>query len=225
MISTLRLMPVLMLILTSGGALAQNASEKTIDLRYQVQPRIEELIDATQFSAIEGDSLPVPETSLAITVKSIGPVSEDGTAVAEVAFQNVGKSAYRFPLSLEMKLLHTPANVDRRSVLCAVQLSDRSGPLKTVAAFSTYTSVSDNSSWVELRPRETLVLRFDPKFGILFGDSADWKDRIRNASVEAGIVCYQKVLHDIPGKESERKYSSRTTTLQSTNRVIVSMAP
>ena len=115
-------------------------------------------------------------------------------------------------------------------MLCSIQLThDTTGPMlsKHANGFHTFASVLDNTSFVELRPKDAFVVTFEARFGMFFEDKDyQWKDLIRSGVVQAGVRCDQQVYDPLPpGGVEERKYAIALSSIRSTNMARLSMAP
>jgi hypothetical protein len=170
----------MLILMASNMAIGQNqkrSTEKKIDLRTQPQPQLQlerwfqdvhepSIINIVYTQDKETPRLPNP---LAVSVRSISPLTARYTAVVEAAFQNIGEQMVRFPVSLEMKLLHQRGSTEHRSFQCSVlALHDGWERVAAVASLYTFMSTAEPNSFVELAPKETAVVRFEAYFSSLF---------------------------------------------------------
>jgi hypothetical protein len=183
---------------------------RTVDIRQQIAPIEEEQYDAARFTAwnTAGGELP-----LTVTVQSISPVSfaARNTAVAELVVRNTGTKDFLLPVSREMKLLHPDVNTDRRMLACIMKLTNEVSGEQTISTgVMTFSSSEDPSSTMVLRPRESLVFRYEASFRLAWEtDAGKWKTASDKGEVLVGVECSQQTYVPFPNAaKAERKYSS-----------------
>jgi hypothetical protein len=212
-------------------------NSRSIDMRNQLAPIAEEQAEAAKgvVLAIVSDNPNAQERSLPlqVTLQSVTPVSLANLAslkanlgLVEVSIQNVGDHNVAIPISREMKMLHAAANQDRRIFSCAVKLSLE--PSKEEVLFSgltLYSSSTDSTTVIELRPKETLNIRFEVNFqNALTTNAEQWREHIGDGFILGRVQCSQQYL-TLPQNvvAGERRYQGRSSDVLRSNEMRLSI--
>lgn len=178
-------------------------------------PRIDETATIKRTPASDS-VIPLP---LAVTLRSISPVSASSKAVVSIGVRNNGDRSFRLPTYTDHRLLHWKLNEDRRMFSCPVLLQSDDWPGKEyrIEALRTY-SASDHPDMertvFNLMPGREAELRFEVDFGAGWGsDTRIWKDSIGKGGVTARVACLQDVLMpDLTVQTTARTYVSTNST-------------
>ena len=128
----------------------------------------------------------------------------------------------------EMKMIHAPGNQNRRIFNCAFKLSME--PTREEVLFrglTAYSSTTDSATVTELRPKETVNIRFEVNFQNALTTNADqWRDRSKDGIVLGRVECNQQILTSAPDAAAgERKYQGRMSDLLRSNEIQISIQP
>jgi hypothetical protein len=212
-------------------------NSRSIDMRNQLAPIAEEQAEAAKgvVLAIVSDNPNAQERSLPlqVTLQSVTPVSlaklaslKADLGLVEISIQNVGDHNVAIPISREMKMLHAAGNQDRRIFSCAVKLSLE--PSKEEVLFSgltLYSSSTDSTTVIELRPKETLNIRFEVNFqNALTTNAEQWREHIGDGFILGRVQCSQQYL-TLPQNvvAGERRYQGRSSDVLRSNEMRLSI--
>jgi len=217
-------------------ASAQQIS-RSIDMRNQLAPIAREQAEAATGMVVMvlSDDPNEKEASLPLRVKllSVTPISLSNLASAkadmglvEISLENIGDHNVAIPISREMKMLHAEGNQDRRTFSCSFKLS--LGPSKEEVLFrglNGYSSSTDSTTVIPLRPRETVNIFFEVNFqNALTTNAEQWRDRSMGGPVPGRVECSQQILK-LPNNAvaGERRYQGISSGILRSNEIGVSI--
>jgi hypothetical protein len=229
------------------------AAQHKVDMRLQPPSTREEQL-AGQKADVRPDrgSEPIP---LSVRLRTISPINGFDVATVEALFQNKGKDIFRFPISRKNNLLADRNSSENRSLQCVVLARYKKQQERQVIVdhhrvggdtfLVAFMSVNDPSSFIELRPKETIAVVFDAQLGNLFTEVLGvfpdkhigppvvmdwtpvlWRQYVKNGAVDAGLKCYHKRVepNNVPSPKPWEEYVAHASKpFRSTNRVQLSM--